>query len=256
MATYIAHHGILGMKWGIRRYQNKDGTLTAEGRQRYGVGEDYDPNRPTPEQDLARHNRRVKTAKRVAIITGATAITAYMVSPKVREAVKGALGKIGKNKIGKAAVDAANGSDELRKYAKTAAADAIKNGLDEDAKKAIAKSAREEVIKNVSENARSAVKDTITPKTSESFGKLLGKGIKEGAKEGAINAPKNFTKIATFGLVTLGLKEVTDIIAGKALGNEKAGKDFADNLYKANDKEKMLKPSSWQMSFDDDKKKD
>lgn len=28
------HHGILGMKWGVRRYQNKDGTLTAEGRQR------------------------------------------------------------------------------------------------------------------------------------------------------------------------------------------------------------------------------
>lgn len=27
----LAHHGILGMKWGVRRYQNADGTLTAEG---------------------------------------------------------------------------------------------------------------------------------------------------------------------------------------------------------------------------------
>lgn len=32
---YLVHHGILGMKWGVRRYQNKDGSLTAEGRKRY-----------------------------------------------------------------------------------------------------------------------------------------------------------------------------------------------------------------------------
>ena len=33
---YLEHHGILGMKWGVRRFQNKDGSLTPEGRARYG----------------------------------------------------------------------------------------------------------------------------------------------------------------------------------------------------------------------------
>lgn len=32
----LAHHGILGQRWGIRRYQYGDGSLTPEGRKRYG----------------------------------------------------------------------------------------------------------------------------------------------------------------------------------------------------------------------------
>lgn len=33
----LFHHGIKGMKWGVRRYQNPDGTLTSEGRKRYRI---------------------------------------------------------------------------------------------------------------------------------------------------------------------------------------------------------------------------
>lgn len=32
---YLAHHGVKGQKWGIRRYQNPDGSLTAAGKRRY-----------------------------------------------------------------------------------------------------------------------------------------------------------------------------------------------------------------------------
>ena len=35
MENTIQHHGIKGMKWGVRRYQNRDGSLTAEGKKRY-----------------------------------------------------------------------------------------------------------------------------------------------------------------------------------------------------------------------------
>lgn len=35
-STYLAHYGIKGMKWGVRRFQNKDGSYTDEGRRRRG----------------------------------------------------------------------------------------------------------------------------------------------------------------------------------------------------------------------------
>lgn len=44
-SEYLSHHGIKGQKWGIRRYQNPDGTLTAAGRARYRTAEElgYSP---------------------------------------------------------------------------------------------------------------------------------------------------------------------------------------------------------------------
>jgi len=35
-SDYLKHHGVLGMHWGVRRYQNKDGSLTPAGKKRYG----------------------------------------------------------------------------------------------------------------------------------------------------------------------------------------------------------------------------
>ena len=35
----LRHHGIKGQKWGVRRFQNKDGSLTPAGKKRYDDGE-------------------------------------------------------------------------------------------------------------------------------------------------------------------------------------------------------------------------
>lgn len=42
MNNEIKHHGIKGQKWGRRRYQNPDGSLTAAGRKRYGTKENFE----------------------------------------------------------------------------------------------------------------------------------------------------------------------------------------------------------------------
>lgn len=61
----LEHYGVLGMKWGIRRYQNKDGTLTPAGKKRY-AGD-------TPEQIEKSERRKAKVIKG-AKIAGATAL--------------------------------------------------------------------------------------------------------------------------------------------------------------------------------------
>ena len=38
----LMHHGVLGMKWGVRRFQNKDGSLTAAGKKRVQNAEQSD----------------------------------------------------------------------------------------------------------------------------------------------------------------------------------------------------------------------
>ena len=74
-ADGLRHHGIKGQKWGIRRYQNPDGTLTEEGQRRYAKGGG------TPEewarQDKKVRQKRVITAAAIGVgsVAAAAAIS-------------------------------------------------------------------------------------------------------------------------------------------------------------------------------------
>lgn len=61
----LYHHGIKGMKWGVRRYQNKDGTLTAEGKRR-----------KASTQDSEYKSERNKKIARIGIATSTVATVA------------------------------------------------------------------------------------------------------------------------------------------------------------------------------------
>lgn len=59
----LFHHGIKGQKWGTRRYQNEDGTLTEEGKKRYGKD---DTNKKSIDAEIKRmkeENDRFKIIK-------------------------------------------------------------------------------------------------------------------------------------------------------------------------------------------------
>ena len=88
---FLAHHGILGQKWGVRRFQNKDGSLTAKGRSRYSDG-DNEGSRSTKSGTSSKSTRSAEEGKKgltdeqkaklkkAAIIGGAAvgvALTAY-----------------------------------------------------------------------------------------------------------------------------------------------------------------------------------
>lgn len=81
----LYHHGIKGQKWGVRRFVNPDGTLTPEGKRRYGTAENFYASKQG--QNYARQNAqqnktsqgssKVKSAAKIGLAIVGAGLAAY-----------------------------------------------------------------------------------------------------------------------------------------------------------------------------------
>lgn len=111
---YLVHHGILGMKWGVRKYQDTNGNLTTAGKKRY-VSDNKNKFNLTDQQK--------ETAKKIAIgaaAVGGTLLVAYG-AYKLHNKNVGDVSSLGKSyieSIGKVSKTASNYEEALSDDAK------------------------------------------------------------------------------------------------------------------------------------------
>lgn len=105
----LYHHGIKGQKWGIRRFQQENGTLTSAGRERYADA--IAKSAANTNGDSSGSSQRKEKLKRIAKAAAITAGTAAVAYGTYKLAKSGALSNV---------ANSINSSDRAEKRATTA----------------------------------------------------------------------------------------------------------------------------------------
>lgn len=74
----LYHHGIKGMRWGVRRYQNKDGSLTKAGQKRYSTDSEY-----KKEIDAQRREKALKSTSAEEIYKNRDVLTTAEINERI-----------------------------------------------------------------------------------------------------------------------------------------------------------------------------
>ena len=125
MDNELQHFGIKGMKWGVRRYQNKDGSLTPAGKKRY---DESDEEREKKEKSK---KTKVKVAT-AAVATAAVATTAAMNKDKIKKGME----YVNTNKPSKGEKKETTVDDYKESLKKTQSADKALQGIKDVVNKA------------------------------------------------------------------------------------------------------------------------
>lgn len=191
MSNELYHHGIKGMKWGVRRYQNKDGTLTSAGRKRAASIVSDNPS-PAWVKDYARRR----------------GINGNSDSSKLKD-------KLDEN------TRSLTSSDKKKIVAATATTATV-------AAAAYYVHKHPEAIGKVMSQFKGMKVSDLSQKAvdaGKSYVKQSVEGVKEGIKESMKEAPKKATKAVITGVVLNQTKKALD----SAVGKEESAKIFQAN---------------------------
>ena len=75
----LYHHGIIGQKWGVRRFQEKDGSYTQAGRERYGYGPARESKKQEDTKTKSESKPKVQTQEKIGSLTALAALAGISV---------------------------------------------------------------------------------------------------------------------------------------------------------------------------------